>query len=38
MDKHALNLKREEIGILSFDEFDQLNQVRNLTKFWNRLY
>ena len=38
MDKHTLNLKRKNIGILSFEELEKLNQVKNLTKFWNRLY
>jgi hypothetical protein len=38
LDLHTLNLKRGEIGILGFTEIDKLNRVRNLTKFWNRLY
>ena len=38
LDKNILNVKREEIGILSFERLEALNQVKNLTKFWNRLY
>lgn len=38
IDKKTLNVKREEIGILGFEQIEQLNQINNLTKFWNRLY
>lgn len=37
-DADALNKKREEIGILSFEQMDQLNTLDYLTKYWNRLY
>lgn len=37
-DKNALNLRREAIGILKLEELEALNQVKNLSKFWNRLY
>ena len=37
-DKNALNSRREEIGILKFEQLNALNQIKNLTKFWNRLY
>jgi len=38
LDKNTLNLKRQEIGILEFEEIEKLNKIKNFTKFWNRLY
>jgi hypothetical protein len=33
-----LNSRRQQIGILKIEQTDALNKVKNLTKFWNRLY
>jgi len=38
LDEKTLNLKRQEIGILEFEQIEALNKIMNLTKFWNRLY
>ncbi|MEM1327672.1 MAG: hypothetical protein AAGI23_17045, partial [Bacteroidota bacterium] len=38
LDKNVLNLKRQKIGILKFNQIEKLNKINNLTKFWNRLY
>lgn len=33
-----LNLKRQKIGVLEIGQLEKLNKVKNITKFWNRLY
>lgn len=38
LDKNNLNLKRQQIGILEFEQIEMLNKIKNITKFWNRLY
>lgn len=38
IDINALNLKRKKLKLLKFEQIDKLNQVKNITKFWNRLY
>lgn len=38
VDRDELNSKRKEVGILGVEQIDYLNQVENLTGFWNRLY
>lgn len=37
-DIKTMNRRRKKIGILDIEKINQLNQVKNLTKFWNRLY
>ena len=37
-DKDALNLKRAKLGILGLEQVELLNQIKDITKFWNRLY
>lgn len=38
MNDNILNLKREKIGLLKIAQIKQLNKIKHLTKFWNRLY
>ena len=38
MDKKSFNSKREAFGILTIEQIEQLNRVKHLSKFWNRLY
>ena len=38
VDRDILNSRRKEIEILGFEQIEQLNKVKNITRFWNRLY
>ena len=38
LNENELNLKRQKIGILEFEQIEKLNKIKNISKFWNRLY
>lgn len=38
LNENELNLKRQKIGILEFEQIEKLNKIKNISKFWNLLY
>ncbi|WP_139134382.1 hypothetical protein [Crocinitomix algicola] len=38
IDPIMLNKKRKKIGVLEFEQVEQLNNIKEISKFWNRLY